>query len=160
MKYLIRKSVLEDMKRVEAAHRESILKICSKDYSPEQIEKFSQVKYTDDIWQNSVGNEFHIVVEIEGEVEGFCHAKVREDGNGEIVGLYLTPKAQGKKIGREIVEQAFDFLKQFNPSKIVLNGTKTAKPFYEKMGFKVIEEKKSLIRGIEIESFYMEKITS
>jgi putative acetyltransferase len=158
MNYIIRKTKLEDMKAVEDAHRRSILKICSKDYTPDQIEKFAGVKYTSDIWENSVNNEYHIVVEVDGNIEGMCHAKIREDGDGEIVGLYFTEEVAGKGIGREIVEMAFDYLDQFSPKKIVLTGTVTAKPFYEKMGFVEVEEKKINIRGADLTCFRMEKI--
>ena len=158
MEYNIRKTELEDMKSVEDAHRKSILEICSKDYTPGQIEKFSGVKYTSDIWENSINKEYHIVVESNGKIEGMCHAKVRENGDGEIVGLYFTKEIAGKGIGRKVVEMAFDYLDQFNPKKIILTGTVTAKPFYERMGFVEVEEKKANIRGAEITCFLMEKV--
>jgi ribosomal protein S18 acetylase RimI-like enzyme len=87
-----------------------------------------------------------------------CHAKIREDGDGEIVGLYFTKEVAGKGLGREIVEMAFDYLNQYEPKKIVLTGTVTAKSFYEKMGFVETEEKKMNIRGAELTCFKMEKI--
>ena len=43
MDYKIRKTKLEEMKSVEDAHRRSILEICSKDYTSDQIEKFAGV---------------------------------------------------------------------------------------------------------------------
>ena len=145
------------MKSVENAHRRSILEICSKDYTSDQIEKFAGVKYTSDIWANSINNEYHISIEVNGSIEGMCHAKIREDGDGEIVGLYFTKELAGKGLGREIVEMAFDFLFKYKPKKIVLTGTATAKPFYERMGFVQIEEKRINIRGAEIKCFNMEK---
>jgi len=157
MDYKIRKTKIEDMKAVEDAHRRSILEICSKDYTTDQIEKFSGVKYTSDIWENSINNEYHISIDVNGCIEGMCHAKIREDGDGEIVGLYFTKEVAGKGLGREIVEMAFKHLDEFKPNKIVLTGTITAKPFYEKMGFVEVEEKKLNIRGAEITCYRMEK---
>ena len=145
------------MKSVENAHRRSILEICSKDYTSDQIEKFAGVKYTSDIWANSINNEYHISIEVNGSIEGMCHAKIREDGDGEIVGLYFTKELAGKGLGREIVEMAFDYLDKYKPRKIVLTGTVTAKPFYEKMGFVETEEKKMNIRGADLTCFRMEK---
>ena len=157
MNYKIRKSKIADMRSVEDAHRRSILEICSKDYTADQIEKFSGVKYTSDIWDNSINNEYHIVVEVDGKIEGMCHAKLREDGDGEIVGLYFSKVISGQGIGREVVEMAFKYLEQFRLKKIVLTGTVTAKHFYKKMGFVEKVEKKINIRGAEITCYSMEK---
>jgi putative acetyltransferase len=158
MDYLIRKTSLEDMKSVEDAHRRSILQICSKDYSDEQIEKFSGVKYTSDIWANSINNEYHISIEVKDNIEGLCHAKIREDGDGEIVGLYFTEKVAGQGLGRKVVEMAFDYLYKYDPKRIVLTGTITAKPFYEKMGFVEVEKKQINCRGAILDCFKMEKL--
>ncbi|MBT4790185.1 MAG: GNAT family N-acetyltransferase [Halobacteriovoraceae bacterium] len=157
MDYKIRKTKLEDMKSVEDAHRRSILEICSNDYTLDQIEKFSGVKYSAEIWDNSVNNEYHIVVEVSGRVEGMCHAKLREDGDGEIVGVYFSKVIAGQGIGRDVVEMAFDYLDQFKPKNIILTGTLTAKPFYEKMGFVEVEKKKINCRGALLDCFKMEK---
>lgn len=159
MDYKIRKTKMEEMKAVEDAHRRSIKKICSKDYSPEQIEKFAAVKYTEDRWEHSINNDYHIVVEKDGVVEGMCHAKVHENGEGEIVGLYFTDKVIGRGIGRKVMEFAFEYMKEHKAKKFFLNGTITAKPFYEKMGFQVVEKKKASIRGTEIDCFLMERST-
>jgi len=148
------------MNAVIDAHRRSIIEICSKDYTPEQITKFSEVTYSSDIWKNSVNNDYHVLIEVNGVVEGMCHAGIRKDGNGEILGLYFTKKIAGKGIGREVVEMAFNYLEQFNPPKIVLTGTITAKPFYEKMGFVVIGEEMSEIRGTQLQCFKMERVIS
>jgi len=61
--YLIRKSVIEDKDAVCDAHRRFIREVCSKDYAPDQIKNWSAVVYDDDIWRNTVTNEYHIVIE-------------------------------------------------------------------------------------------------
>jgi len=45
-KYTIRKAKKEDLKGVENAHRISIRELCSKDYLPNQIERWSDINYT------------------------------------------------------------------------------------------------------------------
>jgi hypothetical protein len=49
-----------------------------------------QVKYTSDIWVNSIKKEYHISIEVDGSIEGVCHVKTRGDGDGEKVALYFT----------------------------------------------------------------------
>lgn len=138
------------MQAVMRAHRESIQKICSKDYSREQIEKYSK-----DIWERSVLNDHHYVVEVDGKVEGMCHAHLSDKGVGMILGLYFTPKIKGQGIAKIAINQAIKYLKNQNVSEIKLTSSLTAKGFYERMGFVVIRQKVTSIRGVEIESFEM-----
>lgn len=158
MKYKIRKSTLEDIYGVQEAHKRSIIEMCSGDYSREQIEKYADINYSKEIWEKSVTSEFLLVVEANDKIEGFCHAKININGEAHIVGLYLTKAIAGKGIGSEIFEMAMEYLKKYNPPKIYLTGTITAKGFYEKMGFLVVEKRQISIRGAMLDCFNMEKI--
>lgn len=157
MKYQIRKSQINDIHDIMKAHKISIQEICSKDYNPEQIAKWSDFNYSPEIWANSVNNEFHYVVEVNGTIEGFCHSAAYENGEGEIKGLYFTPKVAGLGIGREAFEIALNHLRERQCSRIYITATKTAKGFYEKMGFRAIESKLFHIRGIDVECYQMER---
>jgi len=57
---IIRKAELEDKERVNQAHIRSIREVCLKDYSPEQIEKWSSIKYSDDVWATTVNKDYAI----------------------------------------------------------------------------------------------------
>ena len=156
-KPIIRKSKIGDKQSVKEAHIRSILQICSKDYTQQQINAWAQPPYSDDVWEKAVNSQHHQVVELDGKIEGFCHSTVHEDQTGEILGLYLTPKVTGYGIGQEIAHQALDYINKFKPKKIVVEYTVTAKGFYEKLGFKVIHEiLDHEIRGEVIQCFRME----
>ena len=154
--YTIRKGQISDMQMVEDAHKRSILELCSKDYTPEQIKSFSSVKYDYDIWVNSVTKDYFLVVEVDKKVEGMFHARYRDKELGEVVGLYFTPTVAGKGIGRKVFTQGISELKANGIKKVILTGTVTAKGFYEKMGFYVTKAKETTIRGAQIECFEME----
>jgi len=156
MKYEIRKTTIEDMKMVEDAHRRSIIELCSKDYSKEQIKSYSNVNYSKEVWNESVTKDFHEIVITNGKVEGFCHSRIKENGDGEILGLYLTQTVSNKGIGRELVQRAIIKLIDVNIKKITLTANKTAKEFYVKMGFNLITESEIKIRGVILECFRME----
>lgn len=155
MNYRIRKVELEDMQATQNAHQKSIYTLCTKDYSPEQIQAWGNVKYSEEIWNKTVFHDYALVVEVNGGVEGICHGKIRDDGLGEIVGLYFTGIIAGKGIGREIFQQVLFELRKRGATNFIIFATLTAKGFYEKMGFKVEREFLSSIRGTQIESFEM-----
>lgn len=153
---IIRKAILQDKRSVEAAHIRSIREVCSKDYSADQIEKWSAIKYSDDIWHNTVNRDCCYLV-VKGSVTyGFCHAKIHENNRGEIVGLYFTPEIIGQGLGRTVFDKCMTYLDEHLTKTIFIRGTKTARGFYEAMGFKVIESGTLQIRGAEIAYYYME----
>lgn len=53
------------MLKVQIVHRDSIIDLCSKDYTSDEIKHYSNVIYTEDIWQRSINDQYHIVVELE-----------------------------------------------------------------------------------------------
>lgn len=156
MDYIIRKTKIEEMVSVMDAHSRSIRQLCSKDYNQDQVSKWSSVNYTESIWHNTINNEFHICVEVNGRIEGLCHAKVDEDGDGHIVGLYFTDVIAGKGIGREVFEQAIAYIRKAGSTKVFITGTITAKGFYERMGFKAVEKKQVSTRGATLDCYKME----
>lgn len=155
--YKIRKSKIEDMVDVMKAHKLSIQQICSKDYKAEQIAHWSNFQYSPEIFANAVNNEFHYVIEVDGKVEGFCHAAAYEKGEGEIKGLYFSPKATGRGTAKEIFDIALNYLKEHKCTHISISSSKTAKGFYEKMGFTTLGKNTINIRGQEIECYQMER---
>jgi hypothetical protein len=84
----IREAKLEDKDQVNHAHVRSIREVCSKDYSPAQIQAWSDLKYSDEIWSNTVINDCCYLIEKDSKVQGFCHAKVHDNGIGVIAGMY------------------------------------------------------------------------
>lgn len=156
----IRKGRLEDINKVMNIHRRSIRELCAKDYNQDQIEKWSDVKYTMDIWTKTINQDCFYVYEKENDIYGFCHALLRENNCGEIIGMYFAPEIQGLGLGAKIFNLCMDYLLSQNVKKVIIHGTKTARHFYESMGFVCVEEKKSKIRGALIDSFLFEKVIS
>jgi putative acetyltransferase len=156
MDYLIRRARINDMIEVMRAHRLSIKEICSKDYNPEQIEKWSDVKYTNEIWEDSVNKDIYYVIEVDGRIEGFCHSQVHANNVGEIKGLYFTKVVQGTGLGREVFELSMNNLRADGCKTFFIFATKTAKGFYEKMGFREVESLNIQVRGANLECYKME----
>jgi len=153
---IIRKAKLEDKVATNDAHKRSIREVCSKDYNEEQIRIWSDVTYSDEIWENSLKNDIYYVLEKDTVIEGFIHGRIHSDNTGEIMGLYFTPAIMGQGYGRKAFELVMKEILKSNPTKVIISGTKTALPFYKAMGFKVVEVKQSNIRGTVIETNEME----
>ena len=156
----IRKGKIEDKQQVNLAHKRSIREVCSKDYNEEQVRIWSDVTYDQEIWNRSIQNDIYYVLEKDGTIEGFIHGRVHPDNTGEIMGLYFTPEVIGLGYGRKVFDLVMNDIKSSSPSRVIISGTKTARPFYEAMGFTVVEIKQSNIRGTMIETNEMELLIS
>lgn len=156
LNYKIRKTKIDEMLAVQDVHRRSIIDLCCKDYNQEQIEKWSNVNYNKEIWETSIKEQLHLVVEIDHKIEGFCHSKIRDDGKGEIAGLYFSKKISGRGLGKKIFDESMDYLRKNGCTDFVVFATKTAKGFYEKMGFQEVDSCSLNIRGTELICIKME----
>jgi putative acetyltransferase len=155
--YSMRASRQEDMLAIQNAHRLSIQNVCSKDYGEKEIIFWGNVTYTSDFFLKNIADDCHSVVEVDEVIKGFCHSRYNGDGHGEIMGLFLTKDLIGKGIGRSLFNTAMDYLKTKNVTKVTITGTRTAKNFYEKMGFHATSDEKMFdIRGEKIGCYEME----
>lgn len=91
------------------------------------------------------------VLETDGEilgVSGFCAG--RDDDladTGEIVVFYIRPDAQGRGLGRAMMQNALEALRAEGFSRIVLwvlKDNRNARAFYEAMGFRTDGAEKTL----------------
>lgn len=154
MNWIIRNAKVEEKPLVNEAHIRSIREVVARDYNQEQIDAWASLKYTDDVWQNSLANDHYRVVEIDGLIEGFCHSRIHKNGRGEIMGLYLAPNANGKGIAREMFEMARGWFRENGVNEVDVTATKTALGFYQRMGFELKGEAQDhAIRGVAIEAF-------
>jgi GNAT superfamily N-acetyltransferase len=118
------------------AHQRSILEICVKDYNHKQVAVWSKPCENPQRYVKSIENngERFWVLDDAGTIAGF--AGWHSDG---IQGFYMHPDYAGKGLARRLfsaIEQEFWQLSGVDICRIT--STKTARPFYEKMGFQVI----------------------
>lgn len=86
---------------------------------------------------------FYLITEEESTL-GFIGIEHNyENGNiTKIHKIYILPEAQGKGIGKTVIEAVEKFALENNAASIILNVNRFNKAFnfYQKMGFKVIDE--------------------
>ena len=163
---VIRRAVIADGAGILAAHRESVREIASKDYSPEQVAAWiargmpAEEVLSDLMWQ--IANEWIWVVEVEGVVEGYMHLRAATEGaptNAYLHGLYLTPAVAGRGLGRRLMTLAEDEARTHKFDRMSLHASKSARQFYERLGFKDIgAEVNHVVDGVELPCFPMGRL--
>lgn len=151
---MIRKARPEDARSIHEAHMLSIQTICSKDHSPEEIKAWGGRPFNEAQRANAIQNHFVWVVELDNKIEGYGHLHIYEKNNQQaahIMGLYLTQKAKGKKLGQQMFHLMLIEAKLRGIKKISLESTLTAHGFYKKMGFSESDALKTIdINGTPI----------
>lgn len=91
------------------------------------------------LWLNDESESKHFIVGcVDDIIMGFGSFCVLGDNIGEVEMLYVHPDAQGKHLGKNIMDQGLNFLRKAGCSKAilwVLRDNKKAQGFYEHNGW-------------------------
>lgn len=155
-RFKIRRAIHADAEHIHLSHMRSIREICSKDYTLEQINAWTNRDFKAGLWWQAIDRDFIWVVEIDTIVRGFGHLANMGEGVGEVLGFYFAPEARGFGAGVKLMNVIKDEARMMNLKKIELNSTKTAKSFYEKVGFIQSADEDSVgMCGVQIECIPM-----
>ncbi|MTI45374.1 N-acetylglutamate synthase-like GNAT family acetyltransferase [Roseibium hamelinense] len=85
-------------------------------------------------------DEFWLAETQDGELVGCARLRFEGSTQGEIATCFVHPDHHGKSIGRRLMNRLLESANCSGLSSIVLDADPNAVPFYEKMGFQVIDE--------------------
>lgn len=147
----IRKYQPADCKELTELFYNTVHTVNAKDYTKEQLNAWAAGQADLEKWNQSLQKHFAIVVTDNGVIVGFGDI----DRTGYLDRLYVHADYQRKGIATMICEQ----LEQAVSGNITTHASITARPFFEKRGFKVIKEQKIEKHGVFLTNFVMEKET-
>lgn len=149
----IRRGQSNDLPAIQNLFVETIKSVCIADYNEEQIKVWVSSVDNKPRWDDIMSNQVILIAQIDNKIVGFSSLK-----NGKYIDLlYVHKDYQGQgiafKLYLAIEEQAI----QFNQKELISDVSKTAKPFFEKIGFVVVKEQNVLRQNIELTNFKMAK---
>ena len=146
---LVREYQISDCKEITELFYNTVHTVNAKDYTEEQLDVWATGQVDLEKWNQSLQEHYSIVV-IENEViVGFGDI----DKTGYLDRLFVHADYQGKGIATAICNQ----LEQAVQGDIITHASITAKPFFEKRGYKVVKEQQVERQGIFLTNFCMEK---
>lgn len=155
--YVIREGQVSDLPELKKLFLDTITKICNSDYDEEQINAWIfDTKYNrnQQRWIDILEKQFVLVAQNENEIVGFI---TLESGN-YIDLLYVHKNYQRQGIANSLYDHIEKAAKQQNQSLLTSNVSKTARAFFEKVGF-VVTKKQTVVRqNVELINFTMTKI--
>lgn len=150
----IRRFKSSDTDQIAQLFHDTIRSVNRKDYSEKQVKVWAP----DDIhylnWEAKCSSKFTLVADSDGLIAGFAQLEY----DGHIDCFYCHKDFQEKGVGRLLFESVEKEARKQNLTKLFVEASITAKPFFEKMGFSLIQKQTVLIQGVELTNFRMEKI--
>ncbi|KKJ75659.1 hypothetical protein WH95_17005 [Kiloniella litopenaei] len=123
------------------------------DYTQEQINAWAPESFDLNRWQERTKGYFIFVAEDDSGIVGFAELET----NGHIDCFYVHHQKQGLGIGHKLIEAVEEKAKTLNLNEIYAEVSITARPFFEKKGFKIQEEQEVSIRGQKLKNYKMNR---
>lgn len=146
---LIREYQTSDCKEITELFYNTVHTVNAKDYTKDQLDVWATEQVDLEKWDQSL-QEHYSIVAIEDEViVGFGDI----DKTGYLDRLFVHADYQRRGIATAICNK----LEQAVKGDITTNASITAKPFFEKRGYRILKKQEVERQGIFLTNFIMEK---
>lgn len=127
----IRLATTYDLEEISKCHKASIRWLCKDYYSPESIDKWTNLLLPE-IYESAIQEKVFIVAEQEGNLSGFGILDIK---NKEISAIYVHPNSKGIGIGKKILFKLEAISLEKNIYQLHLCSTINASDFYKRHGY-------------------------
>lgn len=154
--FTIRKGQLSDLAELQKLFLDTITEICKADYNEDQIDAWiSDTKKNENRqrWIDMLVKQIVLVAIIKNKIVGFIALQ-----NGNFIDfLFVHKNYQRKGIADSLYENIENEARRQNQFSLTSNVSKTARPFFEKVGFEVTKEQTVVRQNVELTNFKIEK---
>lgn len=132
----------------------SVTGIASKDYSPEQIAAWTSQRLDRDKWLARRGNRPTYVAVIGRKIAGFGDL----EADGHIDMLFVHPDHQRKGVATALLQHIEAQAQKQGVKRLFTEASVTARPVFERFGFRVDVAQEVAIGGQMLRNFQMSKL--
>ena len=150
---IIRLYVPADLDALIRLFRESVRRIAIRDYSLEQVTAWAPDAADRERWATRRGSRPTWVAEVDGEVAGFTDL----EPDGHIDMMFVHPDHQGRGVAGALLRQVETEAARLGLDRLYTEASITARPFFERKGFHVVEQQTVTLRGQDLVNYRMEK---
>ena len=120
---------------------ETIHAINIRDYSQEQVNAWAPDTMTVDKWVKRQDTKQTFVADHNGQIVGFAEF----EPDGHIDCFYTHKDFQGQSVGTQLLDTIVTQATQLQLSRLFVEVSITARPFFEHRGFAIVNPKKSSV---------------
>ena len=146
---MIRDYQASDCRELAQLFYDTVHTVNARDYSREQLDAWADGQVDLNAWDRSFRAHFTAVAVECGIITGFGDI----DRTGYLDRLYVHAAHQGRGIAAALCDR----LEAAVPGELVTHASITARPFFEKRGYRVLREQQVERRGVLLTNFVMRK---
>lgn len=139
----------EDCKALADLFYHTVHTVNAADYTKEQLDAWAEGAVDFQRWNRSFQEHYSLVALQDGVIIGFGDI----DRTGYLDRLYVHADYQRKGAASAICDR----LEQAAPGKITVHASITARPFFEKRGYRTVKAQQVERRGVLLTNYVMEK---
>jgi putative acetyltransferase len=144
----------EDVQALAKIFYNTIHKINIQHYTEEQVDVWAPITSLEtEGWAKKFPRTKPIVATVGDEIVGFAEF----EPNGHIDCFYCHHEWIGKKVGSALMKEILQRAKDNHIRLIFSEVSITAKPFFEKWGFRVVTKQTIVRKDVELTNFKMER---
>ncbi len=147
---IVREYRSEDCEELLRLFYGTVHAVNARDYTKEQLDAWATGKEDAARWDASLRAHYALVAEESGKIVGFGDI----DKTGYLDRLYVHKDFQGRGIASALCDR----LEKRAEGKIVTHASVTAKPFFERRGYRAVREQRVERNGVFLTNYVMEKM--
>jgi putative acetyltransferase len=150
---IVRRFVPADLDAVIDVFRQSVRRVAIRDYSEAQVKAWAPDEIDRGAWAERRGSRPTWVAEIDGRIAGFTDL----EPDGHIDMMFVHPDYQGRGVAGRLLDAVEAEAASLGLERMFTEASLTARPFFARRGFQVIEQQTVTKRGVDFTNFRMEK---
>ena len=143
----------QDAETVARLFYETVREINSRDYSSKQVQAWAPDDLHFRDWETRCSSRFTYVADDDGVIAGFGEL----EPDGHIDCFYSHKDYQRCGVGSQIYQAIEAKAIALGLKRLTVEASITAKPFFQRMGFAIVNEQEVICRGERFINYVMEK---
>ena len=152
--YRIRRLAESDIPQMRELFRSTVLCVNSRDYTDEECKDWASCGDSTEHWKDLLTtNDFFAALDGGGNIIGFSSM----NAGGHLHSLFAHKDWQGKDVGTRLLAEAERLAMEYGAEKITSEVSITARPFFERHGYKTVKEQKAKANRLYLTNYVMKK---
>ncbi|HDM8231932.1 TPA: GNAT family N-acetyltransferase [Vibrio campbellii] len=143
----------EDAPTLWALFFNTVRNVNRRDYTEQQVKAWAQEGFDSQLWLKKMISIQPFVAELNGVIVGYSDVQP----SGLVDHFFCHHEYQGQGVGRSLMTHVLKQAEAKGLNRIYSEVSITARPFYEHMGFTVVNEQQIEVRGATLTNYVMER---
>lgn len=150
---IFRTATIRDLDEMKKLYVETIQTVCTKDYTTEEIAMWSSSVQKTERWLDVIKSQYVLLAEINKQLVGYTTLR----DNNYIDFFYVHKDFQRQGIAEQLLARIENLAIEHNTPVISSDISITARPFFEKKGYRVLKRQENQRGNLILINYKMEK---